>query len=46
MNLLVIQKGREFSTSRTTVRLLKRLLHGIIYLANKIINIPVNIGYC
>jgi len=44
MNLHVMQKGREFSTSRATVRLLKRLLHGIIYLAIKIINIPVNIG--
>jgi hypothetical protein len=44
MNLHVTQKGREFCASRATVRLLKRLLHGIIYLANKIINIPVNIG--
>jgi len=44
MNLHVIQKGRELSASGATVRFLKRLLHGIIYLANEIINIPVNTG--
>jgi len=44
MNLHVIQKARELLTIRATVRLLKRLLHGIIYLGNKIISNPVNIG--